>query len=580
MWLLVFAFLFLGLDFEEIPDLIPAPLNHPYMEAPALKKREKEITHLARKKKLSPRRKYLLARFYIEAGMWEEARALLYEIQDLLPEAKIQLGFVDLWECRLEDAYEAFEKTPCNSFALHGLKQIALCWSLKKPIKAICLYRKLIQCVPKDSDLYTALGILLSQKNRFCEAKEELQWALHLAPTNRDAAMQLAQVYDWDNHWDQAEKIYAQYPEDHDAIFARAKHYRKERDYAKADQFLKNLKPRGEKEWQERFIVANHITPSLHFHSHFTKTKEDDPTLNKPVVHDEYLNATTHLTYPLTPQERIKGEGIYFHQRETNILTPTVNYNAHVAGGKLKSELFFASNWEWDVWARIFQAWGEKDKVLFPFHKTFRFEPGSSLTYTSKEHVALLDGHRESFITKNFTHHISEVLWITKGDGGYEYSPDIYLSPKAALYAESNWYQDNNWQDLEWLRLQCDLFTPYLTSSYKLQRSHFKKLTTDYFSWDRQVVQLLRVTLHKPTITAWEWELLWEHSWQSTHELIMPIGTFLFIAKNQYLIGNLLSAKIAWRYYDNIRLMLSAHYFRNTLPYRDYRLEGSLDWQF
>ncbi len=615
--------------FADIPDLIPAPLSPPIRIQPTKSvevKLQKRILYFSSKSKLTYRDWYELSLLYIRAEKLEEAKDCLSQAVSLRPKlykAYIQLGFIYFWENNLSEAYvfffRAMQESPCEKSALYGLEKIANSWSKHKKTQsqAIDLYRELIQCQPDNSDYFYYIGRVLAYAHRWDEAKEVLEESIRLSSHNLDAEMELARIYIWEKNWVAAEEIYRRYPDNPEAEEGLAKIaiYKNERVkaceiYSKilekkpddfeirrqlaklqvADQRYKKAKeqyrellkvhPGNGELWKEAFDVKAHTNPAMLMESTYTDAKENDPTLGVPVVKDYYFFSAIHFFIPIFDRWRLDAKGIYYHQRENNILNPSVNYSAFLSGGQLVSHYYFSPDSRWDVIVRGFKAWGIQQS-LFPFINTIRFEPGTNLIYNKGVNRLFLDVHVESFIIKNFAIQRSEILRKTYIEGAYDYNrSDVYLRPQFGGGLHEVFYKDHNRKDVQFVRAQSDFFVRWLTLNYVFTHSHFKFLTSNYFSYKGQILHTLGVKLHTDIHSRVHFEVLWEHKWQSTKDLIEPIGNFIFVASEQYIIGNLISSRLQYLYKDTLKLEIGGHYDRTTLIYRDWNLHGSILWQF
>lgn len=574
-------FAFLGwFDLSEVPDLISAPLPPPFFDMPPEKNREKEIARLEKKKHLTAQKQLELGRYCIECRKWDEGEKWLLSAASSLLDASIQLGFLYLWNDRLEEAADLFLQTLCNPSSLEGVKRTARKIGKTNREKALFLYDQAIRCSPYFSDLYTLSGILLSQIGKWEEAKERLQKALELSPKDIDAALQLASIMRWQKDFQGAQKIYEKYEENEEAKRALAKIHHYQLEHQKAKELILQVEPMTTVEWKERMDLYQHTDPALSFLSKATFAKEDDPNLKKPTVKDDYLLTQLAVSLPLNDRWKIDVKPFYFLQKEKNIVDPSTNYQGNELGMRLSSDWIFHPYWQAAFFTNLFYAWGAQKEVTFPFHETFRFEPGAHLFYTEEPHFAVFDLHMESIVTKNYARQLAEVLWFSSLNLFYQYRLDHWLEPKASISFQESYYQDENWRNFEGFRFESNFFTPWLKIFAETNHSHFDFLSDFYFSYRQQVWQSAGLSFESCLDSFWKWNLLWEHSWQWTYHLIMPIGTFLYVAQKQYIVGNLFSLDLSYRYFDRFKVGIEGHYLRTSLVYEDFGLKLDFLWQF
>lgn len=412
-----------------------------------------------------------------------------------------------------------------------------------------------------NPDVLFQEGRRLSQKGEWKEAEIVLKKCLKLAPQYTDAALQLARIYTWEGRVKEAEAIYNQYPNNIDAKRGLVAN------------------------WNRSFDMRSHLNPTILMDFFHTSSKEDDPTLKAPVVKTYYDYVAPALLVPLIDTLRLDLKGIVFRQQENNIYqTFAVNYKALITGGEASSHYLFLKNWKWNLVLRGLSAQNTGINNAFPFKDTVRFEPGTSIMYANGSQIGVIDLHVESFIIKNFSKIISELLRTDQGELRYVCQPDVYYHPYLEAWLNESFYHDNlhNRRDIQGFEGRiCLLRTSKLISGiYRFEHAHFKKLNRNYFSFDQQFRNTLGVKLYHDFLSGISLELIYERSFQNTYKLFQPIGDFLFIAKQQKLKGNRITGNVFYQWKDHLRIKLGGHYFRDTLPYRDWNINGSILWQF
>ncbi|MEN9653905.1 MAG: hypothetical protein RL235_17 [Chlamydiota bacterium] len=512
---------------------------------------------------------------------------------------------------------------PCDPETIESLRTegFELSRDPNQQTDAIDIYRALNACEPNNPDTLFYLGRALARSGAWDEAKEVLKACLDVAPDYSDAAVQLGYIYLWEGNFAEAEAIFREFPENTDAKVglgmaahrqgraAEAKgHYtavieqdpshkeaRRQRasllasemEYASAMQeygWLVDDDPNESNYWSSLFDIGEHTRYALWLETLYTDAKEDDPDLKAPVVKDYYFMNAVHLLIPIFDQWRLDCKQIYYHQRENDIYPPVgVNYNAFLTGGQITSSYFFAKHWKWDVSLRAFKAWGDRTGVNYPFHSTTRFEPGTGFLYNSDRQTFSIETHVESFIIKDFSKSISELLRTDYLSAQYAYRVDAPLKPEFnALVTHVFIHDHHNWENFEIVgcRVNVPKAGDTLVFIYRFEHAHFDQLSQNYYSFKQQLRNVVGVRLHVPLGNSASWDTEGYHRWQTTYNLFQPIGNNVFVSPKQYLAGNWITTSVSARYKDRFRLMLAGHYFRDTLPYRDWNVTGSLLWQF
>jgi tetratricopeptide (TPR) repeat protein len=513
---LVFLFFLQSLLADMLPDLIKAPISPPITEKPV----KEENSRIEKRIYYLEKQSHLNAQYSYELA--------LFYIQD---------GQMDKAKRRLNDA---------------------------------------IVEDPKFYQAYVQLGFIALWEEDVKEAKRYFEYAAKLAPSDKAAlyGMSLTKEQMLSKKARRIEELdeYRRHPR---SLVIDRQYKQAKKEYA---ALLKDH-PYDQKLNAEMFEVRSHTDFCAFLDTSYTDAKENDPTLQEPVVKDYYFASNLNILIPVFDTWRLDAKGIFFHQRENNILNSFVNYNAFIGGGQLLSHYYFANDWRWDVTLREIRAWGSQT-AQFPFLATNRFEPGTCVVYSGNNHFFIIDGHIESFIIKNFAAQNAELLRTDHIDTSYLYRPEVFLNPKVGVALDEAFYQDHNRKDWQSLFGSLDLGVPMLTLTSLFEHSHFKFLTSNYFSYNQQIRETIGLKFHTPNDFHLYFEVLWEHSWQWTHNLIMPIGDLLFIAQQQYIIGNLFSSRLVYRFRDRFKFELGGHYLRTTLIYRDWNLNGALRYQF
>jgi tetratricopeptide (TPR) repeat protein len=569
----------------RIPDLISPPLDPPFIERPSENRIENE--KIEQLMSLDPRtadEEYELALFYILAGNVDLAKihaAKAIELKKNFTEAEIQMGFIFLWENQIDQAELLFQRVldrePCNKQALFGLGKIAI---QSSDVKAIELFTQLYTCDSKNADALFYLAQLYKKSNRLEEAENAYRSALEINPNYVDAAEGLARLYELKKNKSGLKDLSEKYPSNPEIQHIYARYLLNTENFKEANQIYNRLPP-NRQIWTEYWGIKSRTNVSSSLEANYTDAKESDPTLRVPVVKDYYFYGALNIFVPIFDALRLDAKAFVYHQRENDILPPVgVNYNIYESGAQLLLHYYFALNWRWDLTARAFDSWGA-GQMTYPFDKTARFEPGTSIVLNS-EHLFVLDAHVESFIIKNFAKIQSELLRTDFAQTAYGYRPNIFLHPKVESNVGWIYFHDSlhNLKNKQSAFAQIDLYFPWLTTFYLFEHSGFKYLNPNYFSYKNQIRNTIDLRIYKELAKGWYFEIYWDHTWELTQNLFLPIGNLLFVAPRLYLIWNKLAAQISYQYKDKLKFEIGGHYLHNTLPYTDWNLHGSIVWQF
>lgn len=158
------------------------------------------------------------------------------------------------------------------------------------------------------------------------------------------------------------------------------------------------------------------------------------------------------------------------------------------------------------------------------------------------------------------------------------------MNPQVEGNIRRAWYNDSirNMRTDEDLWIRCG--APYIENNlnlfYHCFHSHFTHLTPNYFSYQEQVISTVGSRLHIDIKEKTYVELAYDHAWWWTKNLIQPIGNTIYVAPLQVLTANRVEGVFGLRIKNTIRSEIKGHYYRNTLPYRDWGVQGNLSWFF
>ncbi|MCH9633982.1 MAG: hypothetical protein S4CHLAM7_07160 [Chlamydiae bacterium] len=539
----------------------------------------------------------------------------------------IQKGAEAFTQGKLGLAYRYFvkelEQNRCDPKAIKGLLKVADAWGKqsKKRVRSLQIYTFVYECQPSNYDALFYKGRVLFWMNENKAAIAVLQDLLTLSPEYTDAASLLIKLYIRQKEWQKAKNLLKRFPrlpdaeQDYETIAYKTGNYAlseklsrdilsknpkkisARRDLARSLSAQRKFKeahaqyailveddPQNKTHWREYMNVRSHTRVGILADGSYIKSKENDPDLKAPVVRDYYTLATYHIIFPMANRWRLDLRQIFFHKREVDIYPPVMgtNFNAYVQGAEIVSEALIRTHFKWDLVLRILGARGYNHNVLFPFLSTTRFEPGTSLIYTNSHLFAVINAHVESFIIKNFAKNRSQLLRTLNLYTGYVIKPSFFLNPEFEFTFEEIFYHDNIRNRRNTLNLwgRFNLFTKYLQFVSRFELSNFKQTTPNYFSFKRQIRNTLGCIFRLDLFQSLYIEGRYLHRWEYNVELDQPIGSFNFQTTMQRLNSNRVVMRTGYRLKDKLWAEASGHLFYTTLPYRDYRVSGTLLWQF
>lgn len=568
----------------RIPDLIEEPPAKPFIDKPDLEINQDEINRLKAIKDRLKEESYELALYYILAGDLESAKFYLQEALNTDPnflEALLEMGFINVWQKNYDKALVFFKDVlnlkSCEARAIYGITEVS---KHMKTQEAIESYKMILSCDPENPDVLFLVATALRQNGQYQEAIKIYQFLLSKNQYVSDAIEGLASIYNKNKDKTSLQALHQKYPDNISLKHIYAKDLIDDEKYKEAKSLYKDI-PKSPQVYKELYEIKSRCDPSISYDANYTDAKEWDPTINIPVVKDYYFLTGFNIMTPITDEGRFDMRGFEYHQRENQINQPVgVNYSVYEAGGEIKGHYYFLPKWRLDLNAKTYRAWGAQN-AKFPFQNATRFETGINVVLNSTQ-LFVADTHIEYFIIKNYARGVSELLRTDYVQGTYGYRPDIFMHPFVEGHAGAVYYHDqyNNIKNKQYLKGGFDLGTPYLKTFYLFEHSTFKYLNQNYFSYKMQTRSTVELKFQKEFKSNFLCELIWDHTWELTKNLYLPIGDTVYVAQRLYLIWNIYTAKMAIRKNDYLKFELSGHYLYNTLPYWDWNLKGSVTYQF
>jgi tetratricopeptide (TPR) repeat protein len=524
---------------------------------------------------------------------------------------------------RYKEQKKQFFEDPCSFDQTHYLEKFLSIFS-KDPKDAIYLKEVaqiLLSCDASDSDYYFYLGraeFLLGNDQKAIAA---LKKCLEIFPDYDDANFVLGSIYMKRKQYKQALDVFSKYPDDVAAIekigdiYIQQKEYKKaikqfellikidpdhpnyirkyayilseEQKYHQAKEVLsaqlkKNPSPILDKQLAE---IDYFVDPRIGYKGSYLESKENDPSLNQPVVRDYYIDQSLFFRTPVTDHFVIESKIIDFHQKERDIYPPIgVNYDVQLYGLQEKLQYNFTPNTRMDLILRGFKAYS-LETGFYPFYNTWRFEPGLSISNVGERQFFFIDAHIESFIIKNFTTVRSELLRTDYFDIGYGmHLPLKKIVPEVEWYITEIFYHSSpkNRQDIQSVlfNLKIPASRSWIKGTYRFDHSSFEKLNLNYYSYKNQWISTLGGKAHAYLNDQFSFDLTYEHGWQVTKDLFQPIGDFVFIAPRQSLLSNKVSGEALITLGKRVLLNLYGHFFRDNQPYKEYQVKGGIEYQF
>jgi hypothetical protein len=526
---------------------------------------------------------------FLAIALWSCVITALWKWAKMMPfqEAKMRLAFEQIQEGQLWPAFETF--------------------------------RDLYTFFPKNADYLFYAGEIAGWLQNWEESESLLDKCLKLNAVYVDAAVQLGYVYLHTKRWDKAEEIFAKHSHYVTAKEGLAKCALWRGDYPLAEARYRELlqDPKCSEEARvclaralaaqqkyseavaqytlvtqpdfqgtllapERADVASHMRIHASSYIDYMQFKESDPQLKAPVAQDYGLTSSLALFFPIGNLWQLEVRETFYHEKEKNIHPPVgTNFNALLAEEGLTSRYCFSKNWRWDLYAQAISGWRD-GSMRYPFKQKTLFEPGTTLLYKTAKQNFFLDAFYDTQLIKNFAKKISQLLLFATLQGNYGYRFPIRYHPELEGNISWSFFHDSlhntqNRQDL-WVRTGI----PYLksfTAIYHFEHASFAHLSPNYYSYKNKWFQGLGVRFSHSLFCHGYFDLFYEHTWDWTFHLLEPIGTFLVVANKQYLTGNKVYSALGY-VKNRYRLELSGHYFRNTLPYADWNVRGTFQWQF
>lgn len=543
--------------------------------------------------------------------------------------AHLQLAFIDLWQGHLEAAQQQFDLVlsmcKCNEYAVEGLGELAIAYERKEDQQrvALALYRKLNNCVPDSYKYRFGLARTLSRTGEREEASKILDELMSEAPEDSDVALQRAQIHLWEKEYDRAKAIYTQHADRKETTEGLAKISMAEGDFQGAIQYyekvlqdepsniyaMQNLAriyavelrfndskktyqnlvkhhPLQNSAWQELLDVKLHTDPTINYYLSYFEAKENDPNIKKPVVRDYYFDSGAIVFIPVKETWRVDLKTFFAFQEEKNILptNPGINFNVDISGAELLSHLWFADYFKWDVFGRVKRAWNVGHTV-YPFQRTTRFEPGTLLSYNDDTHLFSFGANADSYVIKNFAKIRSQLLTLKSIDLLYRYTAPIRLRPEVEVALEETFVESipRNRRDTEAasLRFLLPYLEEYFKAFYTFEHRHFQKLNINYYSFFEQWRNTFGFSFFVKSLKrSSHFDLTYWHRTQGTKDLYQPIGDFVYIAPWQFLKCNQVQATYHFWLKDFFKANISGGYYRDTLPYRAWNVQGQLFFVF
>jgi tetratricopeptide (TPR) repeat protein len=560
-------------------------------------------------------------------------------------DARLQLSYVYLWLGELQDAKNSFaflnELSPCDPKGLPGLEQIADDWAKENSTRnqSVDIYEEISACSPNQTDYLYKLGSSYALAHQYKEAEEILIKCLDINPEYTDATIRLGFLYLWQGNLAKAKKTFLEVSDLNEAkealgnICLREKNY-KEAEYwyeqvdveDRTEQSSLNLArslssqlkytqakklyheflakyPNSNVAKKDLFEVKLHTSPSLVSDTSYTQTKENDPSLNAPVVRDCYFNQSIIVQVPVVDKWRLDFEGYAGYQKEVNLYRPEQgdNYDATISGGKINSRFYFHKDWVWNIGTNI--KYGSKiGTMTFPFKTTTQFQPGTSIIYNSERQLVATSGYVDSFVIKNFQNITSYLLEIKTVDfryrltGPWRCKPEVEgwagrtyyrgypLSPFGDGIVQQVLYQGSlpNKSDAQIIWVRCGIpgIPDYAQFIYSLEHRSFDRLNLNYYSFKQQKRNNLSLRLHHEWNNKVYAELTYKYWWQRIIDLFQPIGNFIYVDPLQYLHANIVDGVIGVRANESFKAEVGGHYYKDTLPLRVWSAYGNFTYAF
>jgi Tfp pilus assembly protein PilF len=575
---------------------------------------------------------YLDGLVFVVDKNYAEAKKILLDLVNRHPNhsyAYVQLAYIYLWEGELSSSYEMLKKAycqcKCEDTIMGALRQLSFALNLQNtdfPL-ALDVNKDLLACEPDSFQYKYINAVLLLRLNCLADAEKAFLECLSIAPDDSDVALQLGNLYYRQSKYEQADNLYAKFPERIECIEGRGRIALAQSNYLLAEQYFKQVLqklpgsetsllalaeiyslqgeyspsrlayhdllskyPENYNGWQQLYDVNLHTEKAINYNISYVEAKENDPNIQKPVAKDYYFDNNIIAYFPINDLYRFDVKTFFAFQKEKNILPthPGINYYAQISGLGLISHYFFLPKWKWDLFVNLKAAWNVGSS-FFPFQNTQRAEPGTYITYAGDDHFLSIGGNVNSYVIKNFSKKVSQLLTLRSLNAFYSYTAPLRCKPALEGYFDETYFisKPHNRRDTEAISIR-SLF-PYaeefLKIFYTFEHRHFNKLNINYYSFHQQWRNTAGISLFYNSIKqGMSFDLTYWYRAQKTKDLYQPIGTLIYITPMQYLNCNQVQATFSYRQKDYLKWDLSGGYYRDTLPYRAWNVQSSMYWLF
>ena len=574
--------------------------------------------------------RYRRAQMLIETKQFQAAEQVLKESVADDPdqvEVRLQLGFVLLWQNKLEQARQIFasilKEYPCEPTAAKGMSEIARKWEdvPKKRGEALAIYAQLHDCFPKDAFYPYRMGRIYGIEKQWAKAEQTLHEAIALSPDDSDIHKQLGLTYFWQHKYEQADAVFMQFPDDSFAQDRLAKSALIRRKFSQAEYWfarslesdpdnliaMRNLAyaqfegrsfrksrdtyrqllekdPKNRQVSRSLFDAELYTTPSLDTGGFFTAVREADPFEETSVVDYYYINAFGKLLIPVNDTFRFGIRPSYGRQYERNLLNETINYDARFREGEIDGEFTYNQYLTLRCFMRLKEGKQGRATTNLPFSQTTSFEPGGSVQLTNGPGKITVNSYFDSYLVKNFARGQTTLQVRNNILGVAQYRYDGLFQPSLGALARNSYYQDsinNKMISREaWCRFKFLGWADVFSFAYRLRYQAFTQVSPNYYSYKRQNNNRVSLAFNKTWNSLTSFSLVYYFEWERTIDQNAPISLTPVLIPDQKITAFTFEAVFNQQIKERVRLNIIGYYYRSTFPVRVVSIKGNLVWLF
>jgi tetratricopeptide (TPR) repeat protein len=602
-----------------------------------------------------------LAYLYMAEGNLEKSDALFRIVLNHSPkyvDAIVGLGRIKLLQKHPEEAKKLFQEAlsieSTHQLAKESLMQLNGSSTLSKKRvpewvkqqleeskrleqqqdfhQALCIYQKLVQAFPKNSDYLFKLGQLYTRIKQPQLAKEAFYQVLALDANHHDARSALAYLYLFDQDLSTSQLLFEMVLEIHpshaEALAGLGQIAAKKRCLNIAEEyFVQALRQdanqvfalthygnllREQKRWQFAkstylhlkeleptdfvipkilFDLRGYTDPSWLVKGTYAEEEERDQESDQPVA--RLVDWTKQIECILPVHDRLRCSLRVIRQeiKQINLLSKTNLYDAWIDSYIFKTEFFFTPKWTLSMFGNLTEAKNKSRKSILRTIQDRLFNPGILARYEDLSQRFYAQALYTPFLTRDFKKQRTYLIKI--GDIGISYEKDFCYQSKLGSRADYYFYEDRVHNRAYWLTgwAQTGLipFEENVAFRYQIDYRRFKKEVPDYYTFQYQLTHWLSLRYSQTWCDSWYLEAEFWHGWRWTKgkdpqsPLIpdiqdipfedLPITT-VFSYIDRFVIS------LTKTFGDRWQVNLGAQGTRDSFDYTTWLVEGTVCYRF